>query len=108
MATAPATCSGTTRQRATPRAPWTISNGQWAGSTDVGLHPAGYQPTLIGDFNGDGTKDIAWYNASNGALDLWKISNGRVGGHVDLGAHPARRHPARRRISTQTAPATSP
>jgi hypothetical protein len=39
---------------------WKISNGQWAGSVDDGPHPAGWQPLGAGDFNLDGTSDIAW------------------------------------------------
>ena len=33
-------------------------------------HPSGgLTPALAGDFNGDGTSDIAWYNTSNGGVE---------------------------------------
>ena len=41
---------------------WKIANGQWAGSVDLGSHPAGWQPVGYGDLNGDGTGDLVWYN----------------------------------------------
>jgi hypothetical protein len=68
---------------------WKTANGQWAGSADVGSHPAGYSPVLAGDFSGDGTSDIAWYNAGTSDVDIWKISNGQWAGSSDVGPHPA-------------------
>jgi len=68
---------------------WKIANGQWAGSVDVGTHPAGYVPALAGDFTGDGTSDIAWFNPTTGDVDIWKMSNGQWAGSVDVGSHPA-------------------
>ena len=87
-ATAPATSPGIIRR---PRNVdiWQINNGQWAGSVDVGSHPAGYQPVAYGDFNGDGTSDIGWYNATTGDVDIWKISNGQWAGSISVGSHPA-------------------
>ena len=55
---------------------------------DAGSHPAGYQPALAGDFNGDGTDDIAWFNPTTGQVDIWKMSNGQWTGSVAVGAHP--------------------
>ena len=43
ITTAPATCSGSIRRHGDVEL-WKISNGQWAGSVDIGTHPAGYQP----------------------------------------------------------------
>jgi hypothetical protein len=53
-----------------------ISNGHWAGSVNIGSHPAGYHIAAVGDFAHDGTGDILWYNPSNGDVDLWKIIDG--------------------------------
>jgi hypothetical protein len=65
------------------------SLAQWTASVDVGLHPAGYLPALVGDFNHDGTSDLIWYSASTRDADLWKLSNGQWAGSVDVGLHPA-------------------
>ena len=87
---------------------WKISNGQWAGSVNIGTHPAGYQPSLSGDFNGDGTSDILWYNPTTRAVDIWKIdTNGQWAGSVDVGTHPAGYSPRWLATSTATAPAIS-
>jgi Subtilase family/FG-GAP-like repeat len=58
-------------------------------SIDLGAHPAGWLPTGIGDFNNDGTPDIAWYNSTTTNTDLWKISSGQWAGSVNVGPHPA-------------------
>ena len=74
---------------------WKISNGQWAGSVDIGTHPAGYQPVGIGDFNHDGTSDVLWFNATTRTMSIiWKIANGQWAGSVDVGTHPAGYQPA--------------
>jgi hypothetical protein len=67
---------------------WKIANSQWAGSVDLGSHPAGWQPAGLGDLNGDGVGDVLWFNGSTGNVDLWKISNGQWAGSVNIGAHP--------------------
>ena len=64
------------------------SNGKWINSVSPGSHPAGYQVVGVGDFTGNGTSDILWYNASTGATDEWLINNGHWAGSVDLGTHP--------------------
>ena len=48
----------------------------------------------IGDFNGDGTSDVLWYNATTRDAEVWKISNGQWAGSVDVGTHPAGYQPA--------------
>jgi hypothetical protein len=68
---------------------WKIQNGQWAGSSSVGLHPAGWQPLGAGDFNKDGTSDIAWYNPATNNIDIWLVNNGQWAGSFDAGSHPA-------------------
>ena len=32
----------------------------WSESVQIGPHPAGWLPAGVGDFNGDGTSDVAW------------------------------------------------
>jgi hypothetical protein len=73
---------------------WKTSNGQWAGSVDIGAHPAGYAPAGIGDFNNDGTSDVLWFNATSGDTEVWLIANGHWSGSVHLGVHPAGWTPA--------------
>jgi hypothetical protein len=67
---------------------WILSNGQWAASAEPGSHPSGYQVAGVGDFTGNGTDDILWYNSSSGDVDEWEISYGAWAGSVDLGTHP--------------------
>jgi VCBS repeat protein len=49
---------------------------------------AGYQPSLVGDFNGDGTSDIAWYNPTTNNIEIWLIKDGQWAGNFDIGLHP--------------------
>ncbi len=64
------------------------SNGQWMASVSPGSHPAGYTVAGTGDWTGNGTDGILWYNASNGDTDEWQLANGQWSGSVDLGSHP--------------------
>ncbi|MEJ0075729.1 MAG: Ig-like domain-containing protein [Alphaproteobacteria bacterium] len=73
---------------------WKLSNGQWAGSSDLGTHAAGYQPVGFADFNHDSNADILWFNSTTRDVDLWKISNGQFAGSADIGTHPAGYAPA--------------
>ena len=66
----------------------------WSASVPIGPHPAGWLPSGIADFNNDATSDLAWYNASNGDLEIWKISNGQWNGSTDIGPHPLGWQPA--------------
>src|SRR4051812_35242547 len=50
------------------------SLAQWSASVDIGLHPAGYAPALLGDFNQDGMSDLLWYNGSTRDADIWKLA----------------------------------
>jgi VCBS repeat-containing protein len=61
----------------------------WAQSIDVGPHPAGWLPAGIGDFNADGTSDLAWFNAATRDVDIWTLGNGQWSGSADVGSHPA-------------------
>jgi hypothetical protein len=53
-----------------------------------GSHPTGYQVAAVGNFTGDGTSDILFYNPNSGDVDEWNIANGAWAGSVDLGVHP--------------------
>ncbi|MEJ0078397.1 MAG: VCBS repeat-containing protein [Alphaproteobacteria bacterium] len=68
---------------------WLIQNGQWAGSVDIGTHPAGWSIAGVGDFNRDGTSDVLWFNAATNGAEIWEIRNGHWAASVDLGTHPA-------------------
>jgi len=40
---------------------WKISNGQWAGSVDLGTHPGSFQFAGAGAFvNANSTSDVLW------------------------------------------------
>jgi probable HAF family extracellular repeat protein len=69
---------------------WLIgANGKWAGSVDLGVHPAGgWQLVGTGDFNGDGTSDVLFYNSGNGQTDIWQLSNGHWAASLSPGTHP--------------------
>ena len=82
----------------------------WFKSVDAGAHPGSagtiefrashdtavdrWLPNGIGDFNGDGTSDIAWYDDAIRDIDIWKLSNGAWAGSADAGVHPAGYQPA--------------
>jgi hypothetical protein len=67
---------------------WELANGQWAASVSPGIHPAGYQVAGVGDFTGNGTSDILWYDPATGDVDEWLIANGKWSVSIDLGSHP--------------------
>ena len=64
------------------------SNGAWADSVSPGTHPAGYTVAGTGDWTGNGTDGILWYDASTGDTDEWQLSGGQWSASVDLGSHP--------------------
>jgi hypothetical protein len=64
------------------------SSGQWMASVSPGSHPAGYTVASTGDWTGNGTDGILWYNASTGDTDEWQLNNGQWSASVDLGSHP--------------------
>jgi len=66
----------------------------WTRSADAGPHPPGWAPAGIGDFNADGTDDVAWLNPTTSGIDIWKLSNGQWAGSADTGTHPAGYQPA--------------
>ncbi len=68
---------------------WELSfTGQWANSVSPGNHPTGYTVAGTGDWTGDGTDGILWYNASTGDTDEWQLTSGQWSASVDLGSHP--------------------
>jgi len=68
---------------------WQLSSsGQWAASVSPGSHPAGYEVAGVGDFTGNGTSDILWYDPTTGDVDEWLIANGKWSASIDLGSHP--------------------
>jgi len=66
----------------------------WTRSVDVGPHPSGWRPIGSGDFNGDATSDLVWYNPTTNDIDIWKLANGQWAGSSDVGSHPAGYQPA--------------
>src|SRR4029079_12394361 len=46
--------------------PHVTSTVHWTQRGDPGAHPAGWLPAGNGDFNADGTTDLAWFNAATG------------------------------------------
>jgi hypothetical protein len=64
------------------------SKGQWIASVSPGSHPAGYEVAGVGDFTGNGTDGILWYNPTTGDADEWRLTNGKWTASIDLGAHP--------------------
>ena len=70
---------------------WKIdTNGQWAGSVDVGPHPAGYRPRWLATSTATGPAISLWYNPTTGHVDIWKMSNGQWAGSTDVGCSSAR------------------
>ena len=67
---------------------WMMDAGHWAGSAGPGSHPAGYNVAGIGDWTGDGTDGILWFNPTTGDTDEWQLSNAQWSGSVELGSHP--------------------
>ncbi len=65
-----------------------MSGGQWEASAGPGSHPSGYNVAGIGDWTGDGTDGILWFNPTTGDTDEWQLSNTQWSASVDLGTHP--------------------
>jgi len=58
-----------------------------AASTLAPIRPDG-TPAGVGDFNGGGSSDIAWYNSATGNVDIWQIVNAHWAASVSIGSHP--------------------
>jgi hypothetical protein len=67
---------------------WILSDGNWVESAAPGSHPPGYNVALTGDWTGNGTDGVLWFNPSTGDTDEWQLSNTQYSSHVDLGPHP--------------------
>ncbi|MGA2942736.1 MAG: hypothetical protein ABSE50_11935, partial [Xanthobacteraceae bacterium] len=68
---------------------WILSDGNWAESAGPGSHPSGYNVALTGDWTGNGTDGIVWFNPTTGDTDEWQLSNTQWSASADLGTHPA-------------------
>jgi hypothetical protein len=51
-----------------------VSGAPVIGGSSPGRAGSPWTVAEIGDFNGDGFSDVAWYNASSGQLVLWLIN----------------------------------
>jgi hypothetical protein len=54
----------------------------------LGFHVRAESHGVAGDFNGDHTSDVAWFNSTSGDVDEWQIANGKWAASVDIGSHP--------------------
>jgi hypothetical protein len=68
---------------------WILSDGNWVESAGPGSHPSGYNVALTGDWTGNGTDGILWFNPTTGDADEWQLSNTQWSASADLGSHPA-------------------
>ena len=65
------------------------SNGQWAASVTPGAQTGvGWEVAGTGNFFGNSTSDILWYNTQSGDVQAWKMENGKEVSSTDLGSHP--------------------
>lgn len=71
-----------------------VPQTHWMASVDLGPHPAGWSPAGVGDFNRDGTGDIAWFNNQSGETELWLLANGHWSASIVLGTHNTAWQPA--------------
>ena len=56
-----------------------------ASSAGLGQVPLDWQIVDTGDFNGDQTSDILWFNSTFGVVAMWFLSNGQVTQSAGLG-----------------------
>jgi hypothetical protein len=68
---------------------WDLANGYWSASISVGPYPGADEKVIgAGDFTGNGTDGVLWYNTNTGDVGEWQLSNGQWSASVDLGEHP--------------------
>lgn len=67
---------------------WQQQNGHWQASFDLGATHGSLDWTIAGagDFNGDGTSDVLWFNVTTGQVDEWQMQNGDWAKSIDFGA----------------------
>ena len=77
MATAPPTCLffNPTNGALNAFRDRTISRPRPGKALAASIPAAGFQIAGIGDFNGDGTDDILFFNPANGALNAFEVHN---------------------------------
>lgn len=65
---------------------WSITNGKVSGENqNVGNVSSTWQFAGIGDYNGDGTDDMAGRNSLTGEVDTWLISGAKINGGGSIG-----------------------
>jgi hypothetical protein len=64
---------------------WTLNNGNFAGSTQIGGMGSNLQIQGIGDFNGDGTSDVLYRDNTNGGISVWTVKNDVVTAAAQVG-----------------------
>jgi len=52
-----------------------MKDGHWAGSVDLGSHPAGAVAIGVGDFDHNGIGDVMWQDKSEGHIDPWLLAS---------------------------------
>ena len=73
---------------------WILSDGNWAASAGPGpgpTDPSGnpYQVAGTGDWTGNGTDGILWFDSTTGDVNEWQLANTQWAAGPDLGSHPA-------------------
>jgi hypothetical protein len=58
------------------------------GQSTIGYVPNDWQVKGIGDFNGDGTSDVVWHNATTGLISIWVMGNGGIASNPLPGTVP--------------------
>jgi hypothetical protein len=64
------------------------SSGAIGSAAGVGTMPSGWTVAQTGDFNGDGTSDILWYNSTSGGMATWLLSSATIMSQVTIGSLP--------------------
>jgi hypothetical protein len=68
---------------------WILSGGKWSASVSAGSYPGPDEEIVgVGDFTGNGTDGVLWYNTNTGDLNEWQLTDGQWSASVDFGAHP--------------------
>src|SRR5208337_2790458 len=70
---------------------WLLQNGQLSSAQALATlgTGSGWSAAGSGDFNGDGTSDILFYNSGTGTLGEWLMQNGNIGSSQAVGSFGA-------------------